>query len=279
MLSSMSKPSSSSSSNWLDRLRSSKGFPLSPDLDLDHFLLSSNPNPNPTKPPKHGDHHLAATFMSDVLSDLFVINNRPPKPPQKTSRKQPNPRNHVVPPPPTGAVSPSSADNSVAEAGRNRAAAAGATVKLKKKKKKRESHGSAESDLSGFSRTEVTVIDTSSGSPGWKSEKVVFRKGLVWKVREKKVRSFVRKKRKVGSMERVASEKEKSVTAPAMAAEEEEVADKDTDDLILRPRRRPKFLRSPHVLATKHPSGFRLEAIGTSKKSGSSDPRGALKAN
>ncbi|KAJ6803594.1 adhesin FhaB [Iris pallida] len=125
MLSSMSKPSSSSSSNWLDRLRSSKGFPLSPDLDLDHFLLSSNPNPNPTKPPKHGDHHLAATFMSDVLSDLFVINNRPPKPPQKTSRKQPNPRNHVVPPPPTGAVSPSSADNSVAEAGRNRAAAAG----------------------------------------------------------------------------------------------------------------------------------------------------------
>lgn len=53
-----------------------------------------------------------------------------------------------------------------------------------------------ERELVGYSTSEVTVIDTSFGV--WKSEKVVFRRRNVWKVREKrrKVRSFGRKKRK-----------------------------------------------------------------------------------
>ncbi|KAL3524465.1 hypothetical protein ACH5RR_017299 [Cinchona calisaya] len=38
--------------------------------------------------------------------------------------------------------------------------------------------------LSGFSRTEVTVIDTSF--PSWKFEKMLFRKKNSWKVRDKK---------------------------------------------------------------------------------------------
>ncbi|KAG6663813.1 hypothetical protein CIPAW_02G048700 [Carya illinoinensis] len=56
-----------------------------------------------------------------------------------------------------------------------------------------------ERELVGYSRSEVTVIDTSFGV--WKSDKVVYRRKNMWKVREKrgKVRSFGRKKRKLGS--------------------------------------------------------------------------------
>ncbi|CAL9008943.1 unnamed protein product [Prunus brigantina] len=52
-------------------------------------------------------------------------------------------------------------------------------------------------ELKGYSISEVTVIDTSCGV--WKTEKVVFRRKNVWKVREKKakVRKFGRRKRKV----------------------------------------------------------------------------------
>lgn len=50
--------------------------------------------------------------------------------------------------------------------------------------------------LSGFSRTEVTVIDTSFAR--WKFEKMLFRKKNVWKVRDKKGKTanFTKKKRK-----------------------------------------------------------------------------------
>lgn len=51
-------------------------------------------------------------------------------------------------------------------------------------------------DLRGFSKSEVTVIDTSCA--GWKVEKLVFRKNNVWKVRERKGKSkfFAKKKSK-----------------------------------------------------------------------------------
>jgi hypothetical protein len=54
-----------------------------------------------------------------------------------------------------------------------------------------------ERELKGYSKSEVTVIDTSCAV--WKTEKVVFRRKSVWKVREKKtkLRSFGRNKRKV----------------------------------------------------------------------------------
>ena len=58
-----------------------------------------------------------------------------------------------------------------------------------------------EREMKGYSKSEVTVIDTSCEV--WKTEKVVFRRKSVWKVREKKskVRSFGRNKRKVVSGE------------------------------------------------------------------------------
>ncbi|KHN19561.1 hypothetical protein glysoja_027818 [Glycine soja] len=52
-------------------------------------------------------------------------------------------------------------------------------------------------ELKGFTKSEVTVIDTSS--PGWKVDKFVFRKNNVWKVREKKTKNKFLAKRKSNS--------------------------------------------------------------------------------
>ncbi|KAL1225628.1 hypothetical protein V5N11_008126 [Cardamine amara subsp. amara] len=52
-----------------------------------------------------------------------------------------------------------------------------------------EEEEKGEKDLVGFSRSEVTVIDTSFKI--WKSEKLVFRRRNVWKVRDKKGNSRV----------------------------------------------------------------------------------------
>nr|XP_027103511.1 uncharacterized protein LOC113724824 [Coffea arabica] len=57
-------------------------------------------------------------------------------------------------------------------------------------------------NLSGFSRTEVTVIDTSFAS--WKFDKMLFRKKNVWKVRDKRgqfMSSGKKKKRKASSVD------------------------------------------------------------------------------
>lgn len=54
-----------------------------------------------------------------------------------------------------------------------------------------------EEDLAGYSRSEVTVIDT--GCSGWKFEKVLYRRKNVWKVRDRKGKGrsgFGRKKRR-----------------------------------------------------------------------------------
>ncbi|XP_072976059.1 uncharacterized protein [Typha angustifolia] len=314
----------SSSSNWLDRLHTSKGFSIPTDLDLDHFLTSTpnsnhNPNPNPNSknevdsssvrrrrkgvPPdssaasKIGDKksHLF-DLMSSVLAELFVMGDGTlSEGKRKSSRKQANPRVCInsasasanggggggVPP----AASPSSADNSVAEAKkgqgkgrRKRGPASGAAVAV-------------DSDRRLLcSKTEVTVIDTSA--PVWKSQKLIFRKGMVWKVRDKKVWNASRKKRKLGLVEKLVSEKGNKQAAvelevPAVAENSvsldeenspaaEEDAFKDSDEIQI-PLRRPKFSRSPRIPAVKNSSILRLQVITKGRKKGISFPKGSLK--
>ncbi|KAG1338026.1 hypothetical protein COCNU_04G003320 [Cocos nucifera] len=238
---------SRSNSNWLDRLHTSKGFSIPADLDLDHFL-SSNPNPDPNSnscfpppPPEtrpsdarrkqHPSPPVSAAgnqtaggkeqifgLMRSALAELFIMGDRCApatlRSSKKSARKQTNPKacvpsvsasiggNFLAGAPAacrvTPATSPSSAENSVAEAKKSRT----------KARRKRGTAGSpVESDLLTYSKAEVTVIDTSS--PGWKSEKLIFRKGIVWKVRDKKLWNVCRKKRKLGLVERLIGEKEK----------------------------------------------------------------------
>ncbi|XP_039025303.1 uncharacterized protein LOC120158554 isoform X2 [Hibiscus syriacus] len=121
-------PTAKSGSNWLDRLRSIKGFPAADNLDLDHFLSNPNPpasplinasdspdsnaesthsndkqlqNPNPPPPPPEvtsaepsGDKKWFG-IMTNVLSELFNMGEQAPTSrfsKKKSSRKQTNPR-------------------------------------------------------------------------------------------------------------------------------------------------------------------------------------------
>ncbi|XP_017258999.1 uncharacterized protein LOC108228042 isoform X2 [Daucus carota subsp. sativus] len=199
-----------SGSNWLTRLRSSKGFPADQHLNLEQFLTLHNPNQipdpipndpnrnlNPIPPPNPGPNRTRSSApvngaldssitMSDILSELFVMGNPQNVPKKKGVRKQPNPRNCAVSIPPIATPSVSCTNLAFED----------------------EEDDTRRRDLSAFSRTEVTVIDTSVKN--WKFEKLLFRRKNVWKVRDKKCKSVInvdRKKRKGSSFDDFRSEK------------------------------------------------------------------------
>lgn len=200
-------------SNWLDRLRSNKGFPTGDNLDLDHFLKNNDDdspksNPSEDRPVKNrkavaensgesgDDKEEWFGIMNNVLSDLFNMdepNQSYKLSGKKSSRKQTNPKFCLV-----------STSNNVEEqsSGCERK---DENAQVENEIKEEENVNNADcgeneegerGELLGYSRNEVTVIDTSC--PEWKFEKLVYRKRNVWKVREKKGKSRIvgRKKRK-----------------------------------------------------------------------------------
>ncbi|GMJ13623.1 hypothetical protein HRI_005031400 [Hibiscus trionum] len=236
-------PTGKSSSNWLDRLRSSKGFPTADNLDLDHFL--ANPNPpgspvinasdspnsnaesthsndkqlqNPKPPPPEvtsgepsGDKEWFG-IMSNVLSELFNMGEQSQTsrfPKKKSSRKQTNPRICIFNIPDVNPTEEqkSSSDNvrkdkdvlvstrsSSSREEANRESEQGSENNNVKEEEAEDKGG--ERELVGYSRSEVTVIDTSCEV--WKVDKLIFRRKNIWKVKDKKgkPRTIGRKKRK-----------------------------------------------------------------------------------
>ncbi|XP_028790781.1 uncharacterized protein LOC114746691 [Neltuma alba] len=206
-----SAPAQKSGLNWLDRLRHNKGIPTGDDVDLDSFL-ANHPNPTssdsfqsisePTHSSKNrtrGSEISAADVrppLSSVLAELFNMGGRLSSG-KKCPRKQTNPkfffasslRN-------TGIVDCARKDDNVPAPNSFN----NDTAKRQEEgldccdvEEEKENDGN---ELRGFSKSEVTMIDTSC--PGWKAEKFVFRKGNVWKVRERKgkSKSFSKKKNK-----------------------------------------------------------------------------------
>ncbi|XP_070683157.1 uncharacterized protein [Malus domestica] len=267
-----SVPATKSGSNWLNRLRSNKGFPTCESSDLDHFLtrnLSSSsefPNPNVVSPstdstrpdsdrvdnryetsfPNRDDQRGAIIgMMSNVLSELFFMGGADESSKisgKKIPRKQANPRVCV-------ASSTNSNGDATANAAEEKSSGCERNVenavdksasdnsslvgKKKKKKKKNEVGGNVgggecegeeeeeeedKGEMKGYSRSEVTVIDTSCGV--WKTDKLVFRRKNVWKVREKKVkgRSSGRHKRKVVDEEHVGDDIDKKKAKVSVSA-------------------------------------------------------------
>ncbi|KAJ4830894.1 hypothetical protein Tsubulata_011122 [Turnera subulata] len=250
-------PTGKSSSNWLDRLRSSKGFPAAQDdhPDLDSFLThipdpGPIPGPGPSGSPttiassniestqsSTGRRVAAATgissekqwfgIMTNVLADLFnmggaeeeeegpVDDRKLSRKRKQSSRKQARPRFCCVVDGPGGG---GDVEEEEEEEGKNSSDCvrkdenvleADATASLHSDKYSNNGNGSDEDveegngdgggdreELKGYSRSEVTVIDTSFEV--WKCDKMVFRKKNVWKVRDKKGKSwaFGSKKRK-----------------------------------------------------------------------------------
>ncbi|WJX34387.1 hypothetical protein P8452_22507 [Trifolium repens] len=174
--------SNKSGSNWLDRLRFNRGIPTGDDLDLDSFLLnltSHSPQPRPIKPPRHRPTITDEPPLTTVLAQLFNPSSTVTLISKKRPRKQTNPKIFHASsttgntPTITGGVAP---------------------VEVQDRGEEGED---TEEDLKGFTKSEVTVIDTSCSV--WKVDKFVFRKNNVWKVRERKQKNkfFAKKKSKL----------------------------------------------------------------------------------
>ncbi|KAL7003772.1 hypothetical protein U1Q18_004917 [Sarracenia purpurea var. burkii] len=228
-----------SGSKWLDRLRSSKGFPAGNDLDLEQFLNHHNHDISNSTNTKLVDTDIGPKLnsssagpcektvldreqttgtarengnrewfgvMNNVLAELFNMGDADDFPRingKKSSRKQPNPKICVLSTAPNvesendgsrkdGTVSATLAtngDNSCVEIKQT-------SVPLRLMKEENvdmdvdvgsvdaEEDEETCADLSAFSRTQVTVIDSSD--PSWKCEKLLFRRNNTWKVQEKK---------------------------------------------------------------------------------------------
>ncbi|XP_057774132.1 uncharacterized protein LOC130993316 [Salvia miltiorrhiza] len=197
-----------SGSTWLDRLRIAKGFPVD-TTGLDSFLDNPDsppleaPTPNPNSvsicaPTQNEDKQLL-TIMSDVLKELFNFGDKCSNSTKlkKSARKQTNPRICAF-------SGNGSRDNDDAAPGKvtllrsdDRNSGLNGVKVLHRWETEEEGVG-REANLVGFSRTEVTIIDTSYES--WKFEKLLYRKKNVWKVRDKKGKSVImggKKKRKM----------------------------------------------------------------------------------
>ncbi|XP_039029112.1 uncharacterized protein LOC120163183 isoform X2 [Hibiscus syriacus] len=239
-----SLPTAKSGSNWLDRLRSSKGFPAADNLDLDHFLANPNPpgsplvnasdspdsnaesthsndkqlhNPKPPPPPEvtsaepSGDRQWFG-IMTNVLSELFNMGEQAPTTrfsKKKSSRKQTNPRICISNTPDVDSTEEqkNSSDNvrkdkdiivstrslSTREEAKRESEQGSEHNNLEEEE---EAEDKGEGELVGYSRSEVTVIDTSCEL--WKVDKLIFRRKNIWKVKDKKgkSRTIGRKKRK-----------------------------------------------------------------------------------
>ncbi|XP_024007117.1 uncharacterized protein LOC18012403 [Eutrema salsugineum] len=218
-------------STWLDRLRLSRGLSTTDDddasgnpLSLDDFLrrnyhneitgdpasdsppsapiLSALELPEIPLDPNPGEEWYGV--MSDVLSELFNFGGSSRSstiPGKKLPRKQSNPRHCSVETLADVPLLNQKRDSNCLPGAREFATSSRSSYNKKPAPEKRERRRSVaeadgveeeergEKDLVGFSRSEVTVIDTSFKI--WKSEKLVFRRRNVWKVRDKRGKSRV----------------------------------------------------------------------------------------
>jgi hypothetical protein len=139
--------------------------------------------------------------LSGVISDLFAIpsaprSSRPAKPFRKQSRPRPRPKDNK------SAASKDDKDSA------------------KARKRRRADRHAGVVDGDRRSKTEVTVIDTSTD--GWKSAKLLIRRGPAYKVRDRKnsgvseTEELSKGKRRAGLVAKVLRDKEKEKDAAAL---------------------------------------------------------------
>lgn len=153
------------------------------------------PSPVAARAPIQNEDKQLFNVMTDVLNELFNFGDRCGNSTKltKSARKQTNPRICAV----------SGGDAAAGKVALLRSGDSNSGVEGVKVLDRLEAEGEGagrEANLVGFSRTEVTVIDTSYES--WKFEKLLYRRKNVWKVRDKKGRSENvggKKKRKVSA--------------------------------------------------------------------------------
>ncbi|KAL9334559.1 hypothetical protein Peur_071740 [Populus x canadensis] len=339
---------SKSSSNWLDRLWSNRGFNNNNDNDPSVPNPSSSPTTNAsnsvinsnsesthsdsdqikvtattatatTREISSSDNKDLFFIMNNVLSDLFNMggvsdpveeSSRLSRKKEKVPRKQTKPKFCFI-----------SGDNSGNDSldcvrkDRNVLAATGSLNSDKNsnnvdcgvvddddddeedvEEDVEEEKGfgvGGDKELKGYSRSEVTVIDTSCQV--WKFDKLVFRKKNVWKVRDKKGKSWVfgskkrkgndlesangngaKKKAKVSNLE-VGSSKDVNDVQKQEDERREEEHKQMPEDLSQVPKKRFHFSRSPEKSIKSGSSVILIKTIPTSNKSGKNITKNRLK--
>ncbi|KAF9671059.1 hypothetical protein SADUNF_Sadunf12G0007400 [Salix dunnii] len=275
---------SKSSSNWLDRLWSNRGFnnnnddsPVpnpssSPTTNASNSVINSNSESahsdsdqikvtattatETTRDISSSDDKDLFLIMNNVLSDLFIMggvsdpveeSSRLSRKKEKVPRKQTKPKFCFI----SGNNSGIDSLNCVRK-DQNVLAATGSLNSDKNsnnvdcgvddddddEEDVEEEKGfgvSGDKELKGYSRSEVTVIDTSCQV--WKFDKFVFRKKNVWKVRDKKGKSWVfgGKKRKGNDLESANGNgaKKKAKVSNLEVGSSKDVNDVEYSDLIL----------------------------------------------
>ncbi|KAB5531586.1 hypothetical protein DKX38_018256 [Salix brachista] len=275
---------SKSSSNWLDRLWSNRGFNNNNDddppvpnpssspttnasnsvinsnsesthSDSDQIKVTSTTATETTRDISSSDNKDLFLIMNNVLSDLFNMgcvsdpveeSSRLSRKKEKVPRKQTKPKFCFI----SGNNSGIDSLNCVRK-DQNFLAATGSLNSDKNSNNvdcgvdddddeedvdEEKGFGvSGDKELKGYSRSEVTVIDTSCQV--WKFDKLVFRKKNVWKVRDKKEKSWVfgGKKRKGNDLESANGNgaKKKAKVSNLEVGSSKDVNDVEYSDLIL----------------------------------------------
>lgn len=296
-----------SDSNWLDRLRSNKGFPVGDDLELDHFLENKDSKPkSKSNSSESTQNRKAATeeicgdneigddkgewfgIMNNVLSDLFIMGESNDSQGckfsrKKISRKQTNPKFCLV--------SRMTSSNIEEEQSSGGCVRKDENAQVENELKEvvegeeivnnvAEMEDGEREELLGYSRNEVTVIDTSCTE--WKFEKLVYRKRNVWKLREKKGKSRMiglgRKKRKANGSDANVDAKKKfkfkcqedcifSSKHSPQAEEGQEVREETFEYPNQVPKKRLLLSTSPKKGKKGGKSASLRKGISTSKKS------------
>ncbi|KAL7108157.1 hypothetical protein ACP275_06G097800 [Erythranthe tilingii] len=204
-------PTGKSGKSWLDRLRTAKGFPENGVNDLEQFLQNPNspthempqskPNSASISDPPEGKDEQLFSMMSNVLNELFNFGDKCSNSAKvkKSARKQTNPRICAVPNNGGDASNAASVKVALLRSGDSNSGVEGVRELCKWDNEGGEEGFGRDGNLIGFSRTEVTVIDTSYEC--WKFDKLLYKKKNVWKVRDKK-----------GKCEIVGSKKKKKVS-------------------------------------------------------------------
>ncbi|GAV73255.1 hypothetical protein CFOL_v3_16741 [Cephalotus follicularis] len=291
-----------SGSSWLDRLRSSKGFPAADNLHIDHFLKerqSSNSECKRRPPTQNGvkDEEEWVGVMTNVLSELFIMGGSDNVSGKKSLRKQPNPKFCVISTPHVvgdhqgkSVRKDENAQDQVEVLPNWDSNSNGAETndvgELKEKEKEKEKEV-----LFGYSRSEVTVIDTSSSV--WKLDKLVIRRKNVWKVRDKRGKSSntaVRNKRKQAAADahivvfkkaKVSREEDdrQDFALPSTSShnyqdDKKEDCKEKSDDLNQVPDKRSRLARKSRKGDS---SAILVKGISKSKNSGTRHPKNGLK--
>ncbi|WCJ27585.1 hypothetical protein M5689_009316 [Euphorbia peplus] len=268
-----SVPTPKSSSNWLDRLWSSKGFPADdpvstspPPIPSSFSISQSDVQPPDTST---GDTEWYGV-MTHVLSDLFNMGGQPTDiiSKKRTARKQTNPK--------FWELECRRKEEYVSDKNSN----AEECSPDEEEEKGKSSDSDKEEELKGYSRSEVTVIDTSFQV--WKLDKLVFRRKNSWKVVDKKGKSWTSsatKKRKGPNLDShirnvPSNNKSKSKSTDFIIdgmkqqdQKQEEACKTSLDGDFQVPKKRIDLCRSPKKSKKNSSSVVLIKAIASSKKS------------